>query len=109
MRASKSRTRRWVSPESMARAGDHGRIPCGMAFAFHFSMDPDTRILRAPLADIERALIDAYLHGRGLDRASVAALPLVDQDAVLREASVFASDKLAEIEARWHYLHEIHE
>lgn len=72
-------------------------------------MDPNGRILRAPLADLERALIDAYLRGRGFDEAALALLAATDRDALLTEASVFASTKLAEIEARSHYLHEIHE
>jgi hypothetical protein len=72
-------------------------------------METNGRVLRAPLAEIERALIDAYLHGRGFDKGTLSALPLRDREALLAEASMFASDKLAEIEARWHYLHEMRE
>jgi hypothetical protein len=72
-------------------------------------MEPNTRILRAPLADLERALIDAYLQGRGFDEATLAVLPRAERDALLGEASTYASAKLAEIEARSHYVHEIHE
>lgn len=69
----------------------------------------DRRILRAPLADLERALIDTFLHARGYDTGTLAALPAPERDALLREASLHASTKLAEIEARSHYLDELHE
>lgn len=72
-------------------------------------MEPNSRILRAPLADLERALIETYLHAKGLDEGKLAALPPAEREALLSEASVYASAKLAEIEARSHYLHEIHE
>jgi hypothetical protein len=68
-----------------------------------------TRLVRAPLADLERALIDTFLVARGFDGAALAALPPAARDALLKEASVHASAKLAEIEARSHYLHELHE
>ena len=63
---------------------------------------------QAPLADLERALIDAFLEARRLDAAALAALPAAERDALLREASVQASTKLAEIDARSHYVHDLH-
>jgi hypothetical protein len=66
-------------------------------------------MLRAPLADLERALIDTFVHARGYDDQTLAALPADERHALLKEASVYASDKLAEVEMRAHYLHDIHE
>ena len=68
-----------------------------------------TRLIQAPLADLERALIETFLVARGFDAAALAALPQANHDALLKEASLHASAKLAEVEARSHYLHELHE
>ena len=62
----------------------------------------------APLADLERALIETFLQARGLDAAGLAALPEAERDAILKDASVHASTKLAEIDARSHYVHDLH-
>ena len=66
------------------------------------------QVLQAPLAELERALIETFLHARGFDTESLARLPQAEHDALLKEASVFASAKLAEVEARSHYIHELH-
>lgn len=70
---------------------------------------PEERILQAPMGELERALIETFVHARGFDAESLARLPQAQHDALLREASVFASSKLAEVEARSHYVHELHE
>jgi hypothetical protein len=66
-------------------------------------------MLIAPLAELERALIETFIQARGLDPAALARLPEADRVALLTEASVAVSAKLAEIEARSHYLHDLHE
>jgi hypothetical protein len=64
----------------------------------------DRPAIEAPLAELERQLIRAYLAGAGqefhrlVDRADPEATKL------LAEASEYASSKLSEIEARLHYL-----
>jgi hypothetical protein len=68
----------------------------------------DVRVLQAPLAELERALIDTFIHARGFDRARLAALTEREREALLTEASTYASSRLAEIEARSHYLDELH-
>ena len=73
------------------------------------STDPPKTHVLAPLAELERALIDTFIHARGFDARTLAALPGPEREALLRDASVHASVKLAEIEARSQYLHEIHE
>jgi hypothetical protein len=61
-----------------------------------------------PEGQLETALIEEFLRARGLDSAALRALPEVDATRVLTEASVYAAAKLAEIDARAHFVHEIH-
>jgi hypothetical protein len=65
--------------------------------------------LRDPFAEIEQHLIRAYVAGAGRDLDELMAHSQ-DEDArrLLAEASRYASAKLSEIEARSHYLHELH-
>ena len=57
---------------------------------------------------LEEALIEAFLKARGHDRHSVQALPEDQARQLLKDASVYASSKLSEVEARAHYVHELH-
>jgi len=57
-----------------------------------------------PEAELERQLIHDYLHERGYDQAALDALPERDRVALLAKASEYAADRLAEMEARLHYL-----
>jgi hypothetical protein len=61
-----------------------------------------------PLAELERHLISAYVAGAGRDLDDL--LERTDEDArrLLAEASRYASAKLSEIEARSHYLQNLH-
>jgi hypothetical protein len=61
-----------------------------------------------PEGQLETALIEAFLRARGLGSAALRALPEVEAKRVLAEASVYAAVKLAEIDARAHFVHEIH-
>jgi hypothetical protein len=64
--------------------------------------------LKEPLAELERNLIDAYLAGAG---QSFHDLMTRDDDAArqrLAEASLYASERLSEIEARAHFLRKLH-
>jgi hypothetical protein len=72
------------------------------------SAEPETPHLEPPLGKLERALIDEYLRRQGHDTVSVADLPEAERQQLLTDASVYASGKLVEIEARSHYLDEIH-
>jgi hypothetical protein len=68
----------------------------------------ETVPIEEPLAELERHLIAAYVAGAGED---VHDLRTRTDDAArhLRvEASRYASTKLSEIEARFHYLHGLH-
>ena len=57
---------------------------------------------------LEQALIEEFLRARGLDSNALRALPADEVKRVLTDASVYAAAKLAEIEARAHFVHDIH-
>jgi hypothetical protein len=63
--------------------------------------------LQDPKARLERALIEEYLqlHGESLATVSFAAPP---QQQLLIQAARYADVRLAEIDARAAYVHEIH-
>lgn len=72
------------------------------------SKETDTRAMEDPEGRLEQALIDEFLRARGLDSSALHALPEDEAKRVLTEASVYAAAKLAEIEARAHFVHTIH-
>ena len=59
-------------------------------------------------AKLERALVDEFLALRGYSRAGLAELSEDARNLLLRQARMHASERLAEIEARAHYVNEIH-
>jgi hypothetical protein len=61
-----------------------------------------------PTTQLEEALIEEYLKARGHDRRSLHALPGDEARHLLAEASLHASARLSEVEARAHYVHELH-
>jgi hypothetical protein len=63
--------------------------------------------LQEPLAELERALISAYVTGAGQDLE--ALLERTDEDArrLLTDASLYATAKLSEVESRSHYLRSL--
>ena len=68
----------------------------------------DQSPVEEPLAALERQLIDAYLAGAG---ETFHDLMMRDDEAarqLLAEASLYASERLSEIEARSHYLKKLH-
>jgi hypothetical protein len=65
--------------------------------------------LASPLSQLERALIDEFLGEKGQDPRALGGLPDDARQRLLAGASVYASGKLMEIEARSHLLHEIHD
>lgn len=72
-------------------------------------MDPDVKPLEEPLAELERRLIDEYLRNTGHDPEAVRVKHDDASRKLLALASTYAASKLAEIEARSHYVHELHE
>jgi len=59
-------------------------------------------------APLERALIDEFFERRGLTLAMLHELPDAELHALLKEASAYASARLAEVESRARYIHELH-
>jgi hypothetical protein len=77
-------------------------------------MDPMSSELSdaVPLSDrfaqLERAFIDEFLRLQGYDYVTLNTLSDVQRHAMLTSASTYAATKLAEIESRAHYIHDIH-
>jgi hypothetical protein len=68
----------------------------------------DTPQIHEPLAELEHQLISAYVAGAGHELRELLARTDEDAKRLLVEASNYASTKLCEIEARSHYLHQLH-
>ena len=73
----------------------------GVAFAIVIGMDS--------LGRLERTLIDGFLRSRGVESHALSLLPESDREKLLADASIYASGKLMEVEARSHYLEQIHD
>ena len=61
------------------------------------------------LGQLERTLIDEFLRSHGVEPRSVSRLPEKERQKLLADASVYASGKLMEVEARSHYVEQIHD
>jgi hypothetical protein len=70
--------------------------------------DGETPPMHAQFEQLEQALIAEFLQRRGYDRHALDQLLPADRDALLKEASVYASSRLAEVESRSHLLREMH-
>jgi hypothetical protein len=70
--------------------------------------DDEMRPMEEPLAELERQLIGAYLAGAGENFQSLMARNDDAARKLLAEASLYASDRLCEIESRSHYLRKLH-
>ena len=64
---------------------------------------------RDQTANLEKALISEFLEKRGHTIESVGALPDSERHAIMREASLYASMRLTEVESRAHYVDELHQ
>jgi hypothetical protein len=68
----------------------------------------DTVPLSDRFAQLEQAFIDEFLRLQGYDHVALNDLPDAQRHAMLASASTYAATKLAEIESRAHYVHDIH-
>lgn len=68
----------------------------------------DTPLAEDPHAQLERAFIDEFLRPRGYSLATLRKLPTDQATELLREASLYASGRLTEVESRAHFVHDIH-
>jgi hypothetical protein len=71
-------------------------------------MEPDVPPMEEPLAELERRLIDDYIRAAGEDPAAVRAKGDEASRKLLTAAAIHAATKLTEVEARAHYVHDIH-
>jgi len=58
---------------------------------------------------MERTLIDAYLKGKGYVLEDLKRLPEGESRRLKVEASIYASNKLAEVELRAHLMQTLHD
>jgi hypothetical protein len=72
------------------------------------AMDFDRPRLADLNADLERALIDEFIRTSGYDPARLDELPEDQRRRLQRQAAAHAAARLAEMEARAHYIHELH-
>jgi hypothetical protein len=60
-------------------------------------------------AILEKALIETYLQGKGYTLEDLKSLPEEAAEKLMKEASQYASLKLEEVEARAHFIKELHD
>ena len=63
--------------------------------------------IEEPLAELERLLIDEYVRRAGYDPRALRARTDPAARSVLTDASTYAASRLAEVEARLHYLRSL--
>ena len=68
----------------------------------------DVSPLADPQGQLEQAFIDEFLRLHGYDPARLDTLPVAERDLLLKQASAWASGKLAEVDARALFVHEMH-
>ena len=68
----------------------------------------DSAKMASPQATRERRYIKQYLLSKGYAREDLEKLPKEERRALLIEASIYASNKLAEEEQRARLVHEMH-
>jgi hypothetical protein len=71
------------------------------------SSDRPDHVAHDPHAELEQSLIAEFLRGRGHTAASLRELPQEQADALLREACLYASGRLTEMESRAHYIDDM--
>ncbi len=73
------------------------------------SMDNNQPLMEDMHAVLEKTLIEAYLKGKGHTLEDLQKLPEEEAKRLMKEASIYASGKLAELEERAHFLQELHD
>jgi hypothetical protein len=67
----------------------------------------DTPPLEEPLAELERRLIDEFLRSAGHDPDTLRARHDDASRKLLIEASIYAANRLTEVETRAHYVRSL--
>jgi hypothetical protein len=58
---------------------------------------------------LEKTLIEVYLKGKGYTREDLKNLPPADARQLMKEASTYASNKLAEVELKARFVKDLHD
>jgi len=69
---------------------------------------PDEQLMEDPNALLERAIIEEYFRSRGLTPETLEHLPKRTKKKLMTEACRYASLKLSELEARAHFVDQVH-
>jgi len=69
----------------------------------------DNQQMEDPNAVLEKALMEEYLHERGYSLEKLKELPKEMVEQLMKEATRYASLKMEEIQARAHFVDEIHD
>ena len=69
----------------------------------------DTQPMEDPNAVLEKALIEEYLQEQGYSLEKLRELSKEIVEKLMKEASQYASLKMEEVEARAHFVEEIHD
>ena len=72
-------------------------------------VDMDNQQMEDPNAVLEKALMDEYLHERGYSLEKLKELPKEMFEELMKDATRYASLKMEEIQARAHFVDEIHD
>ena len=67
----------------------------------------DRYITGGPQAPLERMYIEEYLKSRGIDLSRLNTLPPEQAKQLMREACIYASNRLAEVESRANFRKDI--
>jgi len=68
----------------------------------------DKYIEMMPAISLEKALIQQYLQDKGYTLSDLKVLPEQESRQLMKEASMYASVKLAEVEKRSQFVRDIH-
>jgi hypothetical protein len=72
-------------------------------------VDMDNQRMEDPNAALEKALMEEYLHERGYSLEKLKGLPKEMVEQLMKAATRYASLKMEEIQARAHFVDEIHD
>jgi len=58
---------------------------------------------------LEKTLIETYLDGKGYSLEDLKKLPEAESKRLMKEASIYASNKLAEVEVKARLIQDLHD
>lgn len=73
-----------------------------------FANHLDVSASEDPHGKLERAFMDEFLRSHGYEGAKLSELPSSQMELVMKQAAVYASGRLSEVESRARFVHELH-